>query len=174
MSTEEESSQLIRLKHSIRIQAPTGRCFDLARSIEVHLLNNVHCGAQALARGPKTRGLIEPGEAVTWRARHFYIWHELTWKVTAFQPPVYFQNVMTDGIFQSMQHGHYFSCLPSGGTEMQDCLQVTAPFGLMGRIAEVLFLRRYMYQLLQERANVIKKVAENADWKRYLPEGGDQ
>jgi hypothetical protein len=39
-----------------RIQAPIERCFDLARSVEVHFKGNLHFGEQALAEGGVTTG----------------------------------------------------------------------------------------------------------------------
>ena len=43
-----------------------------------------------------------------------------------------------------------------------------APVPVLGRVAEVTFLRRYMMGLLRERNAVIREIAESADWPRYL------
>lgn len=75
---------------------------------------------------------------------------------------------MVRGIFRSMQADHLFRSTESGGTEMIDHFCITAPLPVLGPIAEVLFLRRYMLALLRERNAVIKQVAESSDWKRYL------
>jgi hypothetical protein len=40
---------MIELHETTVIQAPLERCFDLARSIEVHLLGNTHFNEQATA-----------------------------------------------------------------------------------------------------------------------------
>ena len=40
------------------IAAPVDRCFDLARSVEVHVLGNSHWGEQAVALGGGTRGWL--------------------------------------------------------------------------------------------------------------------
>ena len=42
---------MIRLEEITIINAPIERCFDLARSVEVHLIANIHSGEQALAIG---------------------------------------------------------------------------------------------------------------------------
>jgi hypothetical protein len=60
---------MIRLQEITIIEAPIGRCFDLARSVEVHLLANIHSGEQALAIGGVTSGLPELSQQVTWRAK---------------------------------------------------------------------------------------------------------
>ncbi len=160
---------MIRLEETTIIEAPIERCFDLSRSVEVHLLANVHCGEQALAVRGVTSGLVGPSEEVTWRAKHFGIWQNLTSKITAMESPCYFQVTMIRGIFRFMQADHLFQSLESGGTEMKDVFSIAAPLPLLGPLAESIFLRRYMLALLRERNAVIKRVAESSEWKQYLP-----
>jgi hypothetical protein len=146
---------MIRLEETTIIEAPIERCFDLSRSVEVHLLSNVHCGEQALSVGGVTSGLVDLSEEVTWRAKHFGIWQNLTSKITAMELPCYFQVTMVRGIFRSMQ--------------MKDVFSIAAPLPLLGPLAEAIFLRRYMLALLRERNAVIKRVAESSEWEQYLP-----
>jgi hypothetical protein len=160
---------MIRLEETTVIDAPIQRCFDLARSVEVHLIANVHSGEQALAVGGTTSGLIGLNQQVTWRAKHFGIWHNLTSEITILEPPAYFQVTMTQGIFQSMQADHLFRTLPFGATEMKDIFAIAAPLPLLGPLAEAFFLRRYMMALVRERNAVIKQIAESSEWKGYLP-----
>jgi hypothetical protein len=160
---------MIRLEEITVIDAPIDRCFDLSRSVEVHLVANIHSGEQALATGGITSGLVELSQQVTWRAKHFGVWQDLTSKFTAMQSPAYFQATMVKGIFRSMQADHYFRTLPSGATEMKDLFRVAAPLPILGPLAEIIFLRRYMLALLRERNAVIKQIAESSDWQRYLP-----
>ncbi len=159
---------MIRLEEITIIEAPILRCFDLARNVEVHLVANIHSGEQALAIDGITSGLPELTQQVTWRAKHFGFWHNVTTKYTRMQPPTFFQATMTRGIFRSMQANHYFRTLPSGATEMKDDLRVAAPGPILGPLAETLVLRRYMLALLRERNTVIKQLAESDDWQRYL------
>ncbi|MFD2602510.1 hypothetical protein [Flavobacterium suzhouense] len=49
---------------------------------------------------------------------------------------------------------------------MIDVFDYTSPFGLLGRMADVLFLKHYMAKLLTERNRVIKEYAE--DDSKYL------
>jgi len=145
---------MIRLEELTIIQAPIQRCFDLARNVEVHLAGNVHCGEQTVATGGVTTGLIGLGQQVTWRAKHFGVWQELTSKIN-------FQDVMLRGAFKSMIHDHYFRSLPSGVTEMKDIFVFAAPLPVLGLIAERLILRRYMRALLYERNAALKAIAES-------------
>lgn len=161
---------MITLHTSTTIHAPIERCFDLSRSIEVHLLGNTHFGEQATA-GVST-GLIGPGEQVTWRAKHFGVRQHLTSAITAFEPPTYFQDTMSRGAFRSMQHDHFFIALGPELTEMRDEFRFSAPLGPLGWLAERLVLRRYMLALLDERNAVIQQVAESDEWRKYLPPTG--
>jgi ligand-binding SRPBCC domain-containing protein len=160
---------MVRLEELTVIRAPIGRCFDLARSVEVHLVNNIHCGEAALAVSGVTAGLLGPGQRVTWRAKHFCVWHELTSEITAMDRPAYFQDKMLRGAFQSMKHDHFFRPLSPDETEMRDVLCFAAPLGILGRLAEFLVLHGYMQALLCERNGVIRQIAEAQAWRTYLP-----
>lgn len=160
---------MVTIEETTLLHAPIQRCFDLARSVEVHVLGNIHFQESATAVGGRTTGLIELGERVTWRAKHFWVWHELTSEIVCLQNPRYFRDVMVRGIFRSMTHDHYFRQLAGGQTEMRDVFTFAAPLPLLGRVAEAMFLGRYMRQLLRERNEVIRQVAESHEWRRYIP-----
>src|ERR671937_287045 len=102
---------MVRLEEFTVIRAPIERCFDLARSVEVHLAGNVHYGESAVAVGGVTSGLVGLGQRVTWRAKHFCIRQTLTSEITAMNSPAYFQDTMIRGAFRSMCHDHFFRAL---------------------------------------------------------------
>ena len=160
---------MIHFEETTLIDAPIERVFDLSRSIEVHLLANIHEGEQALVVDGVTTGLVGQGTQVTWRAKHFGLWHDLTNKATIVEPYTFIQVTMVKGIFRSMQAEHLFRSLPSGATELRDIFTIAAPLPILGLVAEALFLRRYMVGLNRERNAVIKHLAESDDWQRYLP-----
>jgi hypothetical protein len=150
------------------IKAPMERYFDLARSVEVHLAGNVHWGESAVAVAGVTSGLIGLGEHVTWRAKHFGVWHTLTSEITAMNRPIHFQDAMVfqdtiRGPFRLMRHDHFFRASSAHETEMRDVFVFAAPLPVLGRFADITFLRRYMQSLLRERNAVLKEIAENAD-----------
>ena len=142
------------------IRAPIHRCFDLARSVEVHLAGNVNWGEQVVAAGGVTTGLVELGQRVTWRAKHLGLWHQLTSEISQLDRPVHFRDVQVRGIFRLMQHDHFFRALSPTETEMRDIFTFAAPLPILGRLAEILFLRRYMRDLLRERNAAIKQATE--------------
>ena len=51
---------------------------------------------------------------------------------------------------------------------MRDLFSYESPLGILGRIAEFLFLDRYMQSLLAERNRVIKAAAESETWAQYI------
>ena len=139
------------------INAPVEICFDLSRSIDLHLELTKHTGEQAVAG--TTSGLIGLGEWVTWRAKHFGIAQELTSKVTEFDRPNYFVDEQVSGAFEHFRHEHRFT--PTGkSTIMEDKFTFESPFGLAGKLFNKLVLTRYMTNLLITRNKVIKKAAE--------------
>jgi hypothetical protein len=56
---------MVTLEEITVIGAPIERCFDLARSVEVHLAGNVHWGEAAVATAGITCGLVDLGQRVT-------------------------------------------------------------------------------------------------------------
>jgi len=132
-------------------------CFDLARSIDVHIAAVSNTSERAVAG--VTSGLIGLGETVTWEAVHFGIKQRLTSRITKYERPRLFIDEMVRGAFHSFIHVHEFKSI-SEGTLMVDKFSYTTPLGPLGRIADRLFLKRYMGRFLQKRASYLKHVAE--------------
>jgi ligand-binding SRPBCC domain-containing protein len=159
---------MVTLEEITVISAPIERCFDLARSVEVHLAGNVHYGEAAVATAGVTSGLVDLGQRVTWRAKHFWVRQQLTSEITLMNRPVHFQDTMIRGAFRSMQHDHVFRVISPGVTEMRDIFRFAAPLPIIGRLVEIAVLRRYMQALLRERNAALKQIAESTVWQRYL------
>lgn len=140
------------------IHAKIDVVFDLSRSIDLHQVSTAHTEEKVV--GGRLSGLIELGESVTWQARHFGIVQRLTSKITAFEKPGYFVDEMVQGAFKSFKHEHLFVSRDQV-TVMTDIFNYTSPFGVLGRIADRLFLKKYMERLLIQRNTVIKEYAEN-------------
>ena len=124
---------------------------------------------QAVASAGISSGLVGMAQRVTWRAKHFGVWHNLTSEITGMDRPAWFQDTMIHGIFRLMKHDHFFRALSRDETEMKDVFCFAAPLPMLGRVAEVVLLRRYMEALLRERNAVIREIAESSEWQRYLP-----
>jgi ligand-binding SRPBCC domain-containing protein len=157
---------VIVIEQSLTIYAPIQRCFDLSRSIEVHLLGTERTEEQAVAG--VTTGLIGMGEWVRWRANHLGVRQHLTSKITAFETPHYFQDTMLEGAFAFMQHDHFFRAISDNETEMRDRFRFAAPLPPLSPLAEHLFLKRYMERVLRHRNGIVKRVAESSEWQKFL------
>ncbi len=151
------------------IRAPIERVFDLARSIDLHAASMAHTGERAVAG--VTSGLIDAGQEVTWRARHFGVWQHLTSHITVCDRPTHFADTMVRGAFARFDHDHYFTTTgpDNGHTTMRDVFDFTSPLGPLGNIADVLFLTRYMRHLLEQRNALLRETAEGTRWMDYLP-----
>jgi ligand-binding SRPBCC domain-containing protein len=155
-----------RIELSTRIAAPPERCFDLARSVDLHVRSTSATGERAVAG--KTSGLLELGDEVTWRARHFRVRQSLSGRISAYDRPRYFQDTMIRGAFSHLRHDHFFEPA-GGGTLMRDVFEYAAPLGLIGRLAERLFLTAYMRRFLEARNRELKTVAESSEWVQFVP-----
>jgi len=148
---------MTQIELSTPINAPVEHCFDLARSIDLHLDSMKHTGEKAIAG--RISGLIELGETVTWQAKHFGVRQTLTSKITEFKYPDYFTDEMVSGAFKSFRHEHLFYPI-NDQTVMKDIFIFESPFGWLGEMVNFLFLGWYMGKLLKKRNGVIKKAAE--------------
>lgn len=157
-----------RIEISTLIRAPAERCFWLALSVDAHAASARHTGEQVV--GGRLRGLLQLGDSVTFRARHFGVWQTLTSRVTDLQAPTYFRDQMQRGAFARLEHAHYFEAT-AAGTRMRDVLDYAAPLGPLGRLAEQLVLTRYLRRFLRRRAAELQQLAEGEGWRQFLPVG---
>ena len=148
-----------------QIAAPVERCFDLSRNIDLHVASTHGTREEAIAG--VTSGLIGSGEEVTWRARVLGLPVTHTSRITAFDFPRYFQDSMVRGAFRIYCHDHYFD-REDGGTVMRDEVAFSAPYRLLGRVAEVVWVEGYVKSLLLRRNAYIKLVAEGDGWRDFV------
>lgn len=80
-----------------RIAAPVEKCFDLSRSIDLHLESMAASRERAV--GGITSGLIDASQEVSWEAHHLGVrWH-MTSGITEFVRPNRFVDEMVRGPF---------------------------------------------------------------------------
>lgn len=126
---------------TIFVAAPIQRVFDLSRSINLHKISTAGTNEDAIAG--VTTGLINLNETVTWRAKHLFKTRQFTSKITAMESPVHFVDEMQSGDFKSFNHQHYFKAVDNG-TIMIDILNFESPYGIFGRWANAIFLKKYL------------------------------
>jgi len=141
------------------IDAPVQTCFDYARNVDAHVKSTEQTKEKVI--DGVTEGLMRAGDTVTWEATHFGIRQRLTAEITGMKEPDWFIDEMTKGAFKSFVHTHRFEDL-NGVTLMIDQFVYEAPLGILGSIANGLFLKKYMKNLLEKRAAELKKMAEAA------------
>ncbi len=144
------------------IQAPIKRCFDLSRSIDLHMITTKKTNEKAIAG--RITGLVIEGDTVTWEATHLWKRQKLQSKITVVKSPTYFIDEQVFGAFKRFKHEHIFE-EKDGKTIMVDKFDYTAPWGIIGKLADKLFLTNYMKRFLTERNAVIKEFAETNRWK---------
>ena len=154
-----------RIELRTEIKAKKAIVFDLSRSIDLHKISTEHTKEEAIAG--VASGLIGMDQSVTWRAKHFGIYQNLTSKITAFDRPNYFTDEMVNGAFKEFKHEHHFTDL-NGKTLMTDFFDYKSPFGIFGKLADYIFLENYMTELLKERNRIIKQFAESGNWKNLF------
>jgi ligand-binding SRPBCC domain-containing protein len=153
------------IKLETEINAPVEIVFDLARSIDLHR-DSMSKYKEKAVEGV-TSGLINLNETVTWEAVHFSVRQRLTSKITAFDRPRYFRDSMVSGVFKRFDHDHYFEEI-GGRTLVRDIFDYDSPLGILGQIADWLLVETHMRTMLEERNELIKRIAESDDWRRFL------
>jgi ligand-binding SRPBCC domain-containing protein len=137
------------------IDAPVDVCFDLSRSIDLHLESMLASDERVVAG--VSSGLIGEGEEVTWEARHFGVTWRMTSRIVEFDPPRRFVDEMVRGPFTAFRHEHLFE--PHGsGTRMTDVITFRTPVRLLVERPMGAYLRR----LMTTRNAAIRKKAESA------------
>lgn len=139
------------------IHAPAAVCFDLARSIDLHMLAPTPLKHRAVAG--VTSGLINLGEEVTWEGSFLGLPQSMTSKIVALDAPHGFIDEMQRGPFMRWRHTHRFEPT-EGGTLMRDRVNFASPFGPLGSAFDALFLKSFMTKVLTAQNKYIKEVAE--------------
>ena len=74
---------------------------------------------------------------------------------------------MVKGAFKRFDHDHYFE-RENGQTILTDVFDYEAPLGILGKLADLLFLKKYMTNFSIKRNQMIKEALESGLWKEYL------
>jgi hypothetical protein len=140
------------------IDAPPDRCFELARDVGAHVESAGFSGERAVPPG-RTAGLLELGDRVTFEGVHFGIRQRITAEITELDRPRRFVDQLVRSAFERLRHEHDFHAR-DGGTLMVDTLEWVAPFGILGRLADRLFLERHMRWFVSTKQQALKGIAE--------------
>jgi ligand-binding SRPBCC domain-containing protein len=139
------------------INAPIQIVFDLSRNIDIHKKSTAKSKETAIAG--VTSGVINKGETVTWRGKHFgvYLTHKSV--ISEMKIPSYFVDEMLEGKFKSFRHEHIFS-EKNEKTIMLDTIQYETPFGIFGKLFDMIVLKNHLQKFISERNEYIKYLSE--------------
>lgn len=139
------------------IAAPAVVCFDLSRSIDLHVESMA--GSQERAVAGVTSGLIGAGERVTWEARHLGRRWRVTSCITEYDRPRRFVDEMVEaGPFAFFRHEHLFE--PTrGGTRLTDVIEFRTRYGPVARLVDR-GAGAYLRRLIATRNTCIRSRAE--------------
>ena len=141
-----------------KIAAPRELVFGIVRNIDLHPLTLPGTRERIIDRGANT--LLESGDVVTLEAVHFGVRQRITVRITEMRVPECFTDELISGAFRKLVHRHLFDELGTAECVMLDDFSFEAPLGIIGRIANRLFLTRYMHKLLVAHAAGVKRLAE--------------
>ncbi|HYR86038.1 MAG TPA: SRPBCC family protein [Terriglobia bacterium] len=140
------------------INAPVELCFDLARDLGAHV-ESASFSDERLVEPGKTAGVLELGDMYTIEGTHFGFRQRFTTKIVELQSPHRFVDEMVKGTFKRLQHVHEFHAAGQG-TLMRDVLSWKAPMGVLGKLSDVLFLKRHMRRFVTRKQFHLKRLAE--------------
>ncbi len=108
---------------------------------------------------PAIFGEFGIGQTVTFKSKNFGFEQSLTVKVTQFNSPTLLVDEMTEGSFSTFKHRHEFLFVENG-TLMRDTVIWETPFGILGKLADRLFIERHLTDLVSTRNAKLKEIAE--------------
>lgn len=149
---------MTRIVVETKIRAPIELCFDLARDVNAHRESAAFSSERVVPPG-RTEGMLELGDLVAFEGRHFGIRQRFVARITAFDRPRRFVDEMVQGSFKWLRHYHEF-VFTDGITTMRDTLEWEPPLGIVGRLADGLFLRRHMQWFVSTKQCALKRIAE--------------
>lgn len=155
------------ISDSMHVQAPLERCFLLSTNLELV--------AETLRMRPlsgKSTGQVAMGDTILWAGWKFGLPQMHESRITAYQPPVYFQDTMARGRFKTFQHDHHFTEI-DGHTLLQEKLRFSLPGGWLGAQVAKHVMVPYISRLIRKRFYLLKKLAEGQGWRQYLPEAAE-
>jgi ligand-binding SRPBCC domain-containing protein len=142
------------------IAAPRERVFDLARDVSAHTKSAAFSRERAVAPG-RTAGLLELGDTVTFEGVHFLLRLRITARIVEFDLPRSFADELVRSAFRSLRHVHEFE-ERGDATLMRDTLDWVSPLGILGRLADALFVTRHMRRFVTRKQLALKEMAEGS------------
>jgi ligand-binding SRPBCC domain-containing protein len=153
------------VKDAVHIMAPMERCFLLSTSLA--LVERELQMRPVAGDGLRTQGLAVGGDNIRWRGWKFGLPQVHVSRITAYEPYSFFQDKMIAGRFRTFQHDHEFTEV-GGQVLLKDVVRFTMPLGVAGRLVGRHILVPHIRGLLYRRFELLKRVAESEEWRKYV------
>lgn len=154
---------MTQIKTTTIINSQIEIVFNNCRNIDIHQYSASKTNEKAIAG--RTSRLINKGETVTWKGKHFGINLKHQSIITEMDFPTYFVDEQLKGHFKSFKHQHIFQ-KKENQTIMTDILEYETPFGFIGKIFNRLLLKNHLTKFIQNRNKIIKKLAEKDSYPK--------
>ena len=138
------------------VRAPVADVFDVALDRDVERVAGRRYRVRAAEGAGRTSGRNELGERVRWRLRMagvVPVTH--TSSIVELERPRRFVDEMAEGVFVDFRHEHVFEVEGPQMTIMTDRMSWRSPLGALGTVADALYVRRTLRQLLADRNSEI-------------------
>lgn len=149
---------MTQIKITTTINAPIEIVFNNSRNIDIHQYSASKTNEKAIAG--RTSGLINKGETVTWKGKHFGINLRHQSIITEMEFPNYFFDQQVKGHFKSFEHQHSFEQI-GNHTIMTDILEYETPFGFIGKLFDKIILKNHLTNFILHRNQILKKLSVN-------------
>ncbi len=102
-----------------------------------------------------------PSKVLTLRVTQFGVFTS-TWvvKIAEYEPPHRLTDLVISGPLPYFKHSRTFSTPSDTTVELHDKLEYALPFGIVGRIANAVSVRKMMEQMFEHRQTVTKQLLE--------------
>ncbi|MCB4799973.1 SRPBCC family protein [Neotamlana laminarinivorans] len=140
------------------INADIKKCFDLARDIDFYR-ESVKNSTEIPING-KISGLVEKGDITTWEISHLFFSQHITLRVSEFNNPFLFTDVLVSGNFKAYKHEHIFKPIKAN-TLMVDRFFFQSKNGIIGKIYDSCILKYHVKKLIIHRNTLLKTKAES-------------
>ena len=149
------------LEREQRIPAPPERVFPFfedARNLEA--ITPPFLGFRVTTPAPIE---MRPGARIEYRLKLHGVPVRWRTRIEQFDPPHMFVDLQTSGPYRLWHHTHVFEPDGRGGTLMRDRVRYALPYGPLGELAHLAFVRRDLRRIFDFRQ---EKVAAELDFNR--------
>jgi ligand-binding SRPBCC domain-containing protein len=102
------------------------------------------------------------GLRIEYRVKPFGVPQKWVSEITAYDPPHRFVDEQRVGPYARWHHEHRFRAV-DGGTEVTDTVRYALPFGLIGRLAHGVLVRRQLESIFDYREKALTELLEREE-----------